>query len=99
MKLRVFRPFPVQQVRDALGKIKLIGVMDRCISFGLEGGPVFHEIRSHLYGGDAPVLPFVYGLGGRDTNDDQILDVFRTLQKSLNDGVKEREVEFVGLRE
>ena len=44
------------------------------------------------------MLPFVYGLGGRDINVEQMLDVFRSLQRALDDGVKEREVEFVGLR-
>jgi len=99
LKLRLFRPFPAAQVKAALSKVKVVGVMDRCISFGLEGGPLFHEIRSHLYGSSLPVLPFVYGLGGRDISVAQILEVFRTLQASLNEGVGEREVEFIGLRE
>jgi len=99
VRIRLFRPFPAEQVRSALKNAALVGIMDRCISFGLEGGPLFHEIRSHLYGGEQPVLPFVYGLGGRDINVEQMLDVFRSLQRALDDGVKDREVEFIGLRE
>ena len=45
------------------------------------------------------MLPFVYGLGGRDINVEQITGVFQTLQAALNEGISEREVEFVGLRE
>ena len=99
VKLRVFRPFPAAQVREALGKVKVVGVLDRCISFGLEGGPLFHEVRSHLYGSGRPILPFVYGLGGRDTHVEQLVEVFRTLQDAAKQGLKERDVEFIGLRE
>ncbi len=99
VKLRVFRPFPGAAVRNALGRAAVIGVLDRCISFGIEGGPLFHEVRSHLYGSGRPIFPFVYGLGGRDVRVDQIVDVFRKLEDARKSGLKEREVEFVGLRE
>lgn len=97
VKMRVFRPFPVAEVVAALGKVNVVGVMDRCISFGLEGGPLFHEIRSHLYGNSKPVLPFVYGLGGRDIRVDQIADAFRKLASA--EAETTCEVEFVGVRE
>ena len=97
VKMRVFRPFPVAEVVAALGKVNVVGVMDRCISFGLEGGPLFHEIRSHLYGHSKPVLPFVYGLGGRDIRVDQIADAFRKLASA--EAETTCEVEFVGVRE
>jgi pyruvate ferredoxin oxidoreductase alpha subunit len=100
VKLRAFRPFPVEQVRKALSGVKGIGVMDRCISFGLEGGPVFHEVRSALYGvSSAPVLPFVYGLGGRDIREDQILNAVESVNEAAKSGVKDKEVEFIGLRD
>ncbi len=100
VKLRTFRPFPVEALRQALAGVKAVGVMDRCISFGIEGGPVYHEVRSHLYGViNAPVLPFVYGLGGRDIRVDQIRDVIRTIDEAAGRDVKEREVEFIGLRD
>jgi pyruvate ferredoxin oxidoreductase alpha subunit len=99
VKLRAFRPFPIEQVRATLSGVKAVGVMDRCISFGLEGGPVFHEVRSHLYGvSDVPVLPFVYGLGGRDIRVDQILGVIETVNEAGKTGLQEKEVEFVGIR-
>jgi len=96
VKLRVFRPFPGAELRAALAKARAIGVLDRAISFGLEGGPVFHEVRSHLYGDARPILPFVYGLGGRDINVEQIVGVFRKLQGARG---LEHPVEFIGLRE
>jgi len=99
VKLRVFRPFPVQQVVESLSKPQVVGVFDRSISFGLEGGPLFHEIRSHMYGAGKPILPFVYGLGGRDIRVDQIVAAYETLQGAAGSGVAEREVEFIGVRE
>jgi pyruvate ferredoxin oxidoreductase alpha subunit len=99
VKLRVFRPFPARQLRQALGQSKTVGVLDRSISFGIEGGPLFHEVRSHLYGEDRAILPFVYGLGGRDIRVEQIVAVFKTLRDAGRSGLKERDVEFIGLRE
>ena len=99
LKLRVFRPFPAAQLRQALSKAKVVGVMDRCISFGQEGGPLFHEVRSALYGSKQSVAPFVYGLGGRDIRIEQISDVFQKLQKLGSVAAQEQAVEFIGLRD
>jgi len=99
VKLRLFRPFPIEAVRAALANVKVVGVLDRAISFGLEGGPLFHEVRSHLYGDTRPILPFVYGLGGRDIRVDQLLDALRTLHEATQKDTKQRDVEFIGLRE
>jgi pyruvate ferredoxin oxidoreductase alpha subunit len=99
LKLRVFRPFPALALRAALGRAKTLGVLDRSISFGLEGGPLFHEVRSHLYGDGRAILPFVYGLGGRDIRLEQVVEVFKTLREAGRSGLKERDVEFIGLRE
>jgi len=68
LKLRVFRPFPMEELKQALGHLKSLAVMDRSESFGAAGGPVFSEVRSALY--DLPTRPktinYIYGLGGRD---------------------------------
>jgi len=99
LKLRAFRPFPIARVRSALSKARVVGVFDRSVSFGIEGGPLYHEVRSSLYGGTTPVLPFVYGLGGRDIRVEQIAQAYRTLDEAAKRGVKERDVEFIGLRD
>ena len=58
--------------------------MDRADSFGAQGGPVFLEIRAALYDSDPrpQVLPFIYGLGGRDIFPDNIEQAFAVLQKA-----------------
>jgi pyruvate ferredoxin oxidoreductase alpha subunit len=67
-RVRVFRPFPHVAYAKALEHVKVVGVLDRADSFGAQGGPVFLEVRSALYDSDPrpQVLPFIYGLGGRD---------------------------------
>ncbi len=84
VRVRVFRPFPVAEYIKALGACKVVGVLDRADSFGAEGGPVFLEVRSALYDRDPrpKVLPFIYGLGGRDIFPDDIEEAFDVLRKT-----------------
>jgi pyruvate ferredoxin oxidoreductase alpha subunit len=88
VRVRVFRPFPHEAFAQALGHVKVVGVMDRADSFGAEGGPVFLEIRAALYDSDPrpQVLPFVYGLGGRDIFPDNIEQAFAVLDEAARSG-------------
>ncbi|MEM3578080.1 MAG: transketolase C-terminal domain-containing protein [Candidatus Bathyarchaeia archaeon] len=101
LRLRTFRPFPAKDVAKALENVKAIAVMDRSMSFGGNGGPVFQEVRSALYDSRKRphIVNYVYGLGGRDTNMTQIHGVFKDLQKILEKGQVENLVNYVGLRE
>jgi len=67
LKIRVFRPFPAQLVREALRNAEKVAVIDRNISFGM-GGIFAQEIKSALYNSPErpPIFGFVAGLGGRD---------------------------------
>ncbi|RJQ44700.1 MAG: pyruvate ferredoxin oxidoreductase [Gaiellales bacterium] len=84
LKVRTFRPFPYDQIREALSGAKVIGVMDRSDSFGAQGGPLFTEIRSAMF--DAETRPqiynFIYGLGGRDIFPDDIEGAVETLERA-----------------
>jgi pyruvate ferredoxin oxidoreductase alpha subunit len=82
IRVRVFRPFPSAAYLKALEHVKAVGVMDRADSFGAQGGPVFLEVRSALYDADPrpPVIPFVYGLGGRDIFMENIEEAFAHLE-------------------
>jgi len=101
LRIRTFRPLPVEGITKALEKVKAIAVMDRSMSFGGQGGAVFHEVRHALY--DAATHPhvvnYIYGLGGRDTSPSQIREIFNDLQKILETGRVKAPVQFVGLRE
>ena len=68
IKLRLWRPFPFEEIRQVIKNAEVLIVLDRALSFGGPGGPVCSEIKSALYGEDKKpkVIGFVGGLGGRD---------------------------------
>jgi len=68
INLRLWRPFPFQELIEAVKGAETLIVFDRCISFGGPGGPVSSEVRSALYNEKKRpvVVSFVGGLGGRD---------------------------------
>jgi len=88
VRVRVFRPFPHDEFAKALEHVKVVGVMDRADSFGAQGGPIFLEIRAALYDSDPrpQVLPFIYGLGGRDIFPDNIEQAFAVLEDTAGSG-------------
>jgi pyruvate ferredoxin oxidoreductase alpha subunit len=88
VKVRVFRPFPAEELAAALDHVKAVAVMDKCESFSTCGGPLFVETRSALY--DAPrrpvLLSYIYGLGGRDVSVEHFEDVFDRLETVVKTG-------------
>jgi len=101
LKIRVFRPFPVAKICQVLKKAKAVAVLDRSASFGAQGGPIFLEVRSALFGEERklPVINYIYGLGGRDISIEQIKGVYRNLQKIADTGKVKKLVDYIGLRE
>jgi len=101
LKIRVFRPFPVVKICQVLRKAKAVAILDRSVSFGAQGGPIFLEVRSALFEEERrlPVVDYIYGLGGRDISIQQIKGVYRNLQKIADTGKVEKLVDCVGLRE
>ena len=78
LKIRLFRPFPAEEVKEALEGARKVAVIDRNISFG-HGGIFAQEIKSVLYnaGLRTPLFGFIAGLGGRDVTPQligQVLD-------------------------
>ncbi len=68
VKLRLWRPFPFEEIKEVLGKAKKVLVTDRAVSFGGPGGPVCSEIKAALYAeAERPeIYNYIIGLGGRD---------------------------------
>lgn len=95
LRIRLFRPFPKDEVRKAVKGIKKIGVIDRNISFGSEG-IFFQEVKSALC--NEPKRPSIYGfiagLGGRDVTIDDINNIVDIIKKRK--GVSD--IEWIGLR-
>jgi len=103
LKLRVFRPFPAQELADALRSVKAVAVLDRAISFGsMQGaGPLFLETCAALYaaGAKAKAVNYIYGLGGRDVFPEYIETVASDLQQIAETGKVKSLVGYLGLRE
>jgi pyruvate ferredoxin oxidoreductase alpha subunit len=101
LRIRAFRPLPVEDIINNLSGKKAVAVMDRACSFGGNGGPLFHEIRHAIY--DLPDKPKlvnrIYGLGGRDIPPYMIDGIYKELQKIAETEEIERMVQFIGLRE
>lgn len=100
LKVRVFRPFPLEEISNALKNAKVIGVLDRSMIPGSFAGPLYHEITSGMYHLDKrPIFqPYVYGLGGRDITIEHIKKVFEELQEIEKIG-KPKGLIYIGVRE
>ena len=99
LRIRMFRPFPAKEIAEALKNVSAIAVLDRSDSFSNEGGPAFIETKAALYGGNKPMVNYIYGLGGRDIDTDHIGSVFSDLQHILKEGPTEERVYYLGVRE
>ena len=101
IKIRVYRPFPYDAIHKALKKVKAAAVLDRAISFGTYGGPVYSDVRATLYsnGVNLPVMNYIYGLGGRDIDKAQIKSAFDGLKDIVKTGKVTQALGFLGLRE
>ncbi len=101
LRIRTFRPLSVEEIRRALRNVKAVAVMDKCMSFGGNGGPVFHEIRHVLYDVSAKpyVVNYIYGLGGRDTSPTEMRSIYENLRRILQMQRVETPIQYLGLRE
>ena len=90
LKIRVFRPFPSNEVAQALKGAKRVAVLDKNISLGAKGA-VALEIKDALYSSGIPVYDYIVGLGGRDVRKKDIREVVALAGKGQGDM-------FVGLR-
>lgn len=101
IKLRVFRPFPMEELAAALSKIKAVAVMDKCEGFSAAGGPVFAETRSALY--DLKERPmavnYVYGLGGRDVTTATFEEIYDALFYMIRTGEVGQVYRHIGVRD
>jgi len=99
IRLRLWRPFPFEEIRQAVRDAEVLIVLDRAISFGAMG-PVCSEIKSALYNEakKPKVVSFVGGLGGRDISPSGF-------ERMINRGIEisqtgsEQEFEMFGVRE
>jgi pyruvate ferredoxin oxidoreductase alpha subunit len=97
LKIKLFRPFPVEAVRRALGKAKKVAVIDRNFSFGA-GGIFAQEVRAAVCNlpGHPPVFGYIAGLGGRDITVQLLEEIYFDVKGS---DTPRKESIWVGLQE
>lgn len=100
LKVRVFRPFPADEIVAALAGVKAVAILDRSDSLNAFAGPVYTEVCAALFNKNSKtnVINYIYGLGGRDIDLHMIRDIYARLDK-----IKETEnigetVSYLGLR-
>ncbi len=98
IRLRVFRPFPNEEIVKLTKNASVIGVADRAISFGNQG-PFFTEVKGAIYGKNnvKKLKNYIVGIGGRDITTTTIKNIFRNMAYIKEHGVDE-EVTWVELK-
>ncbi len=115
VKLRVFRPFPRDELVRVLAGVQVVGVLDRADSFSGMGGPLFTEVKAALYDllvtqrhttatqfiplGGPKVVNYIYGLGGRDLTTAHVEEAIRELQDIAAGKTVEQTWRYLGVRE
>ena len=100
LKIRVFRPFPEEEIAAALAHVKAIAVLDCSEMFAATGGPLGAEVQAALYRAKAgaDVVNYFYGLGGRDITVEDFEQVYGKLEKLSSEHEITDMYEYIGLR-
>ena len=92
VKIRMFRPFPAEEIAEALKNAKAVAVLDKADSLNAAGGALFEDITSAMFTNQVfvPTVNYIYGIGGRDTKAEDINSVFEDLSKlNLNKKIED----------
>jgi pyruvate ferredoxin oxidoreductase alpha subunit len=80
LKIRCFRPLPIEMIKDALKNAKNIAVLDKSISLGMNKGIVYVDVVSSLK--NKKTVNYIVGLGGRDITFEDILEIYTDVETS-----------------
>lgn len=101
LKIRLFRPFPAEEIAEALKNVKAVAIMDRAEGYSNQGGPLGADVMSALYRArsDAFAVNYIYGLGGRDVRVEDMEEVFAALKQMMQDHTAGETYRYLGIRE
>lgn len=100
LKIRVFRPFPEEEIAKALEHVKAVAIMDRSEMFSATSGPLGAEVRAALFAAksQADVVNYFYGLGGRDITVEDFEDIYSRLETIADTHEIADMYDYIGLR-
>ncbi|MEE1314788.1 MAG: pyruvate ferredoxin oxidoreductase [Faecalimonas sp.] len=101
IKIRLYRPFPAEELAEALKDVKAVAIMDRAEGFSNHGGPLGADVMSALYRAkaDALAVNYIYGLGGRDVRVEDMEGIYEDLKQVMADGDAGETYRYLGVRE
>ena len=101
IKIRLFRPFPADEIAEALSHVKAVAVMDRAEGYTNHGGPLGADVMAALFRArsQAFAVNYIYGLGGRDVRLEDMEGVFETLDQIVKTGDAGETYRYLGIRE
>ncbi len=101
LKVRMFRPFPAEEIAEALSNLKAVAILDKADSLNAAGGALFEDVTSAMYVNEkhVPMVNYIYGIGGRDTTEKQLESVYTDLAQIVESGNLENPYKYLGLRE
>ena len=99
-RIRVFRPFPTEEIRKLAENTQMFTVIDRATSLGMEG-PLATETKASLYNReDKPLIAgFIAGLGGRDVTFKTVEKIAKKSLEWMKKGKVEKETSWVDVRD
>ena len=101
LKIRLYRPFPADEIADALKNVKAMAIMDRAEGYSGHGGPLGADVMAALFRArsQAYAINYVYGLGGRDVRVEDMEHIYEVLQDIVDTGNPGEMYRYLGVRE
>ena len=101
IKIRLYRPFPAEELAEALQNVKAVAIMDRAEGYTNHGGPLGADVMAAMFRAksSAHAVNYVYGLGGRDVRVEDMEGIFEALKKIVEDDDAGETYRYLGIRE
>ncbi|MDO4283395.1 MAG: pyruvate ferredoxin oxidoreductase [Clostridia bacterium] len=101
IKPRVFRPLPYLELTNDLKNLNALAIMDKCDSVNGYSAPLFSEITSAMYTAslNVPTVNYIYGLGGCDVRESDIVEVYNNLEKIAKNKKIDKVTHYLGLQD
>lgn len=97
-QVRVYRPFPEEELKNALKGAKVAATIDRSITFGAPGPILYSDVKVAVSNGGPVIQSFVAGIGGRDVRKEDIAKIVDRAFQTAETGAEPTEISWVGVR-
>ncbi len=103
VRIRWFRPFPTEELHDALSGVGAMSVIDRDYGFGstFNSGVLANDMRSAFYPVDnrPKIVSCIAGLGGREVSTDDVIEMADMAYKAADGAANDQDTYWIGVRE